>query len=60
MNKRLTNLVILEECDNLIPATEADEKAINEALVNDIELTIDEMNRVFNEGGQYIADLVKS
>lgn len=36
--------------------TEADNKAIMEAYGNGIELTIDELGRVYNEGGMYIAD----
>ncbi len=37
-------------------ATEQDNKAILEAVEAGIELTIDELGRVWNEGGQYIAD----
>ena len=37
-------------------ATEADNKAILEAVEAGIELTIDELGRVYNEGGIYIAD----
>jgi hypothetical protein len=37
-------------------ATEADNKAIMEAVENEIELTIDEFGRVYDESGQYIAD----
>ncbi|NMB98104.1 MAG: hypothetical protein GYA02_16125 [Clostridiaceae bacterium] len=36
--------------------TEADNKAILEAVDAGIELTIDELGRVYNEGGIYIAD----
>ena len=36
--------------------TEADNEAILKAIKKEIELTIDEVGRVFNEGGQYIAD----
>jgi hypothetical protein len=36
--------------------TEADNKAILEAYGNGIELIIDESGRVWNEGGEYIAD----
>ena len=36
--------------------TEADNEAILKAIEKEIELTIDEVGRVFNEGGQYIAD----
>jgi hypothetical protein len=36
--------------------TEADNKAILEAIENEIELEIDELGRVYNEGGIYIAD----
>ncbi len=41
---------------NHIGVTEADNKAILEAINNQIELTIDELGRVWNEGGEYIAD----
>jgi hypothetical protein len=37
-------------------ATEADNKAILKAVEAGIELTIDELGRVYNEGGIYIAD----
>ena len=37
-------------------ATEQDNKAILEAYGNGIELIIDESGRVWNEGGEYIAD----
>jgi len=36
--------------------TEQDNKAILEAVEAGIELTIDELGRVYNEGGIYIAD----
>jgi len=36
--------------------TEADNKAILKAVEAGIELTIDELGRVYNEGGIYIAD----
>jgi hypothetical protein len=36
--------------------TENDNKAILEAIENEIELEIDELGRVYNEGGIYIAD----
>ena len=41
---------------NYTGVTEADNKAILEAVDAGIELTIDELGRVWNEGGQYIAD----
>jgi hypothetical protein len=41
---------------NHIGITEADNKAILEAINNQIELTIDEFGRVFDESGTYIAD----
>jgi hypothetical protein len=41
---------------NHIGITEADNKAIMEAVENEIELTIDEFGRVYDESGQYIAD----
>jgi hypothetical protein len=41
---------------NHIGVTEADNKAILEAIENEIELEIDELGRVWNEGGIYIAD----
>jgi hypothetical protein len=36
--------------------TEADNKAILEAVGAGIELTIDEFGRVYDESGQYVAD----
>lgn len=56
---KLTNLITLEETMNLVPLNAKDEKAINDALASGIELTIDELNRVFGEGNIYIADLVE-
>ena len=41
-------------------ATEADNKAILEAVGAGIELTIDEFGRVYDESGQYIADAVET
>ena len=41
---------------NYTGVTEADNKAILEAVDAGIELTIDELGRVYNEGGIYIAD----
>jgi len=41
---------------NHIGVTEADNKAILKAVEAGIELTIDELGRVWNEGGEYIAD----
>jgi len=41
---------------NYLGVTENDNKAILEAIDNEIELEIDEVGRVWNEGGQYIAD----
>lgn len=38
-------------------ASEADERACNEAWDKEIELNVDEFGRVWNEGGQYIADV---
>lgn len=40
--------------------TEADNKAIMEAVENEIELTIDEFGRVYDESGTYIADAVET
>ena len=36
--------------------TESDNRAILEAVDKEIELTVDELGRVYNEGGIYIAD----
>jgi hypothetical protein len=41
---------------NYTGVTESDNKAILEAIENEIELEIDELGRVYNEGGIYIAD----
>jgi hypothetical protein len=41
---------------NYTGVTETDNKAIMEAVENEIELTIDEFGRVYDESGQYIAD----
>ena len=37
--------------------TEEDRKACEDAWNNEIELRVDEYGRVYNEGGQYIADV---
>lgn len=39
-------------------ASEADEKACEKCWNKEIELNVDEYGRVFNEEGQYIADVV--
>ena len=36
-----------------------DEKACNEAWDNEIELVVDEIGRVWDEAGKYIADVVE-
>ncbi len=41
-------------------ATAEDIKVINEYLDRDIELTVDEYNRVFTESGIYIADCIET
>jgi hypothetical protein len=41
---------------NYLGVTQNDNKAILEAIENEIELEIDELGRVYNEGGIYIAD----
>jgi hypothetical protein len=41
-------------------ATEADNKAILKAVEAGIELTIDELGRVYDESGTYIADAVET
>jgi hypothetical protein len=41
---------------NHIGATEQDNKAILESVEAGIELTIDELGRVYDDGGVYIAD----
>jgi hypothetical protein fuD12_05778 len=38
--------------------TEEDRAACEKAWDNEIELVVDEYGRVYNEGGQYIADVV--
>lgn len=39
--------------------TDEDKRIINAALDDQIDLTIDEYNRVYNEAGTYIADAVQ-
>jgi hypothetical protein len=39
--------------------TEEDNQEILNALENDIELTVDEFNRIWNEGNVYIADCIE-
>jgi len=36
--------------------TDADKKSLKECSIAEIEMSIDEYGRVWNEGGQYIAD----
>lgn len=43
---------------NMTGKTEADCKAIREMIDRDIEMTVDNLGRVYNEGGIYIADAV--
>lgn len=44
---------------SMLGITAADNKAIIEAISNEIDLTIDELDRVWNEAGIYIADAKK-
>ena len=41
-------------------ATAADTKIINQFLDDDMELMVDEYNRVFTESGVYVADCVET
>ena len=45
---------------NMRGITAKDNKAILEMIDRDIEMTVDEYDRVFNEGGQYIADMIEA
>lgn len=38
--------------------TKEDKKACEQAWDNEIELVVDECGRVYNEAGQYIADVI--
>lgn len=40
----------------MVGLTEDDNKIILEHNAKQIEMTVDELGRVYNEGGQYIAD----
>ena len=40
-----------------IKGGELDEKVVLQHFDDEIEMTYDELGRVFNEGGQYIADV---
>lgn len=53
----ITDLIQLQENKNLIPSTNEDKEAIESALNNDIPIMFDNLNKVWTEGGQYIADL---
>lgn len=44
--------------DNFQFASNEDREAVFEAWDDDIVLYYDEFGRVFNEGGQYIADII--
>ena len=53
----LTMLAYIEENLGWKPVSEEDYIAIAENLNEEIELTVDESGKVWNEGGQYIADV---
>lgn len=53
----ITDLIQLQENKNLIPSTNEDKEAIESALNNDIPIMFDNLNKVWTESGQYIADL---
>lgn len=52
-----TSLEALQERNHLVPSNEEDAQAITAALDDDLEISYDELNRVWTEGGTYIADL---
>ena len=55
--KKFNSLEELEQCHNLVSNSKEDEQAIITAWENDLELSYDELNRVWTEGERYIADL---
>lgn len=44
----------------MIGATAEDSEIINEYLDRNVELTVDEYNRVFTESGIYVADCIET
>ncbi len=59
MRRVFSNLEEIEENSGLKPATEKDYVEIEKYLNEEIEIYFDEFNRVWTEGGIYIADLIK-
>ena len=59
MRRVFSNLEEIEENSSLKPATEKDYVEIEKYLNEEIEIYFDEFNRVWTEGGIYIADLIK-
>lgn len=59
MKRVFSNLEEIEENSGLKPATEKDYVEIEKYLNEEIEIYFDEFNRVWTEGGIYIADLIK-
>ena len=59
MRRVFSNLEEVEENSGLKPATEKDYVEIEKYLNEEIEIYFDEFNRVWTEGGIYIADLIK-
>lgn len=50
-------MAYIEENLEWQPISDEDYFAIAEAVDNEIDMNVDEMGRVWNEGGQYIADI---
>ena len=55
--KSFTSLEELQESKHLVPVNDEDTKAIESALDDNLELSFDDLNRVWTEGDTYIADL---
>ena len=55
--RSFTSLEELQERMQLAPVNEEDTQAITAALDDELEVSYDELSRVWTEGGTYIADL---
>jgi len=54
----MKKLIYADYVKGVIQIKEEDKKVVEKHFEEEIEMTIDEYGRVYNEGGQYIADII--
>jgi hypothetical protein len=57
LKRGIYNVETLDACYKLKPVTAEDAAAIDKAAEIEIEVEIDDAGRVWNSGGQYVADV---